>query len=274
MDTSSLSVFSLEREGHVAIVRLDRPDARNAMGPAFFDELPAVMSEVADDDAVRVVVLAANGPAFCAGIDLKAMVPEILPEGDGSSVAERQALLHRIRSMQEAISAVAACPVPVIAAVHGACIGGGVDLITACDIRLASADATFSVRETKLAMVADLGTLQRIQEIVPQGHVAELVYTGRDLSADRAVRIGLVNDVHPTHDALLDAAEGMAREIASNAPLAVQGAKRALQRSRDPSVADGLEDVAVWNAAFLQSEDLQEALQAYREGRPPEFTGR
>ena len=273
MDVPDCSALSLDREGPVATVHLNRPEARNAMGPAFFDELPTVMETVADAEAVRVVVLAAHGPVFCAGIDLKAMVPAILPEGEGSTVAERRELLQRIRSMQDAISAVEACPVPVIAAVHGPCIGGGVDLITACDVRLASADATFSVRETKLAMVADLGTLQRIQQIVPQGHVAELVYTGKDIPADRAARIGLVNDVHSTRDALRDAAKGMAREIAANAPLAVQGAKRMLQRSRDRTVEEGLEDVAVWNAAFLQSDDLREALHAYREGRPPEFEG-
>jgi enoyl-CoA hydratase len=176
--------------------------------------------------------------------------------------------------MQAAITAVADCPVPTIAAVHGACLGGGMDLVTACDIRMASADATFSVRETRIAIVADLGTLQRLPGIVGRGQAAELVYTGRDTSAAQAHAIGLVNAVHPDVDALHAAARALAQEIAANPPLAVRGSKAVMTAPDRPAVADGLERVALWNTAFLPSRDLQEALAAFVEKRPPEFTGR
>ncbi len=273
MDVPDLSVLRLDVKDAIATLWLDRPDARNAMNASFFEDLPAAFRAIDETEAVRAVVVAAEGPVFCAGLDLKQMAPDVLGEGEETTVRERQALLQRIRSMQAALQRVAQCSKPVIAAIHGACIGGGVDLITAADIRLASTDATFSVRETKLAMVADLGTLQRLQQILPQGHVAELVYTGKDLSADRAARIGLVNDVHAGREALHTAAHAMAQEIAANSPLAVQGAKQVLTRSRDGSVEEGLDYVALWNAAFLQSNDLREALEAFREGRPPSFRG-
>jgi enoyl-CoA hydratase len=169
---------------------------------------------------------------------------------------------------------VADCPKPVIAAVHGACIGGGVDLITACDIRLASADAYFSVRETKIAIVADVGTLQRLPRLIGRGHVAELAFTGKDVAAGRAERIGLVNEVLPDAGAVQEAARAMAAEIAANSPLAVMGTKAVLAACADRSVDEGLDYVAVWNAAFLASDDLTEAMGAFLEKRPPAFTGR
>jgi enoyl-CoA hydratase len=161
-----------------------------------------------------------------------------------------------------------------VAAVHGACIGGGIDLITACDIRLASADAVFSVRETKMAIVADVGTLQRLPRVIPEGHAAELIYTGKDIDAGRAREIGLVNDVLPDHDAVVAAARAMAAEIAANSPLAVRGSKAILQRGADLTVAQGLDLVALWNTAFIRSEDLNEAMNAFFEKRTPEFRGR
>jgi enoyl-CoA hydratase len=207
------------------------------------------------------VVLAARGRHFTAGLDLSIL---------GTDRGGRAGLLTFLRGMQAAVTSVAECPKPVIAAVHGACIGGGIDLITACDIRLAAPDASFSVRETRMAMVADLGTLQRLPGIVGAGHVAELVFTGKDVDAARAKEIGLVNDVH---DDVVAAAQAMAAAIAANSPLAVQGAKHILRQGEDLTVAQGLELVATWNAAFLQSKDLEEAVAAFFEKRPPEFRG-
>jgi enoyl-CoA hydratase len=175
--------------------------------------------------------------------------------------------------LQASVTAVADCPVPVIAAVHGWCIGGGVDLIAACDIRLASAEAQFSVREAKIAIVADIGSLQRLPAIIGKGHVAELAYTGTDISADRAAAIGLVNHVSPDADAVLVDARAMAAEIAANSPLAVQGTKAVLVAGEDQTVAEGLDYVATWNAAFLSSDDLTEAMTAFMEKRPGNFTG-
>lgn len=267
-------VLALERDGHVATLYLDRPDKLNALGPAVWDDLPAAMQALGGDEEVRAVILAARGRAFCAGIDLKAMGPQITQGlGDGSPVQQRKALLDLIRHMQDAITAVAACPKPVIAAVHGDCVGAGVDLVTACDIRLAASEAAFSVREARMAMVADLGTLQRLRGIVTEGHLAELAYTGKDISAERARQIGLVNNVFASRDELLAAAHVLAGEIAANSPLAVQGTKAVLRAGRKRAVAEGLDYVALWNAAFLQSDDLAEAITAFMEKRDPEFSG-
>jgi enoyl-CoA hydratase len=176
--------------------------------------------------------------------------------------------------LQDSITAVARCPKPVIAAVHGYCIGGGVDLISACDIRLASADAVFSVREAKVAIVADLGSLQRLPAIISAGHLAELAFTGKDISAERAKEIGLVNDVAADADGVLKAAYELAGEIAANSPIAVQGTKAVLAANEGRTVAEGLDYVATWNAGMLSSDDLVEAMTAFMEKRAPKFTGR
>jgi enoyl-CoA hydratase len=278
MDKSD--VLTVEHDGAVATLWLDRPEARNAMGPAFWDDLPLAMADLGADRAVRCVVIAARGPDFSVGLDLKAMAG-LLAGGEGagdgkatSAGARAFATRPGIVRLQRAISSVEECPKPVVAAVHGYCIGGGVDLISACDIRLASADAVFSVRETRIAIVADLGSLQRLPRIIGKGHVAELAYTGKDITADRAKEIGLVNDVLPHADAAVRAAHELASEIAANSPLAVQGTKAVLQACEDKSVSDGLDYVATWNAGFLPSDDLVEAMSAFMEKRAPRFEGR
>ncbi|MGA2519435.1 MAG: crotonase/enoyl-CoA hydratase family protein [Acidimicrobiales bacterium] len=283
-------VLSIERDDHVATLWLDRPEGRNAMGPAFWNDLPMAMAELSDDRSVRAVVVAARGPHFSVGLDLKAMAglltgagttsEEARPASDGSGdgapsmAARAMAARPSILRMQRSITAVADCPKPVVAAVHGYCIGGGVDLASACDIRLASADAVFSVRETRVAIVADLGSLQRLPHIIGKGHVAELAFTGKDITATRAKEIGLVNDVLPDADAVLAAARRLAAEIADNSPLAVQGTKAVLTACEDRSVAEGLDYVATWNAGFLGSDDLAEAMTAFMEKRAPQFRGR
>ena len=254
-------VLAVERDGHVVTVWLDDADRRNAMGEAFWRELPVVFGDLADDDGVRAVVLAAKGSHFTAGLDLA-----ILTTATGTP-AEAMAFVHRL---QAAVDTVADCPKPVIAAVQGACIGGGIDLVTACDIRLAAPDAVFSVRETRMAMVADLGTLQRLPRIVGAGHAAELVYTGADVDATRAKQIGLVNDVA---EDVVGAARALAATIAANAPRAVQGAKDVMRRSADLTVAEGLELAATTNVGLLGSDDLREAVTAFLEKRPPVFRG-
>src|SRR5439155_6243322 len=229
---------------------------------------------LSEDDDVRAVVVAARGSAFTVGLDLKTMGASITGGANKSSEAARRAIARReIKRMQASVTAVADCPKPVVAAVHGWCLGGGVDLITACDIRLAAADAVFSVRETKIAIVADLGTLQRLPGIIGRGHVAELALTGKDIDAERARQIGLVNDVLPDADAVVKAAHELATEIAANSPLVVQGVKAVLRASEGRPVADGLDYVGVWNAAFIQSNDLTEAMAAFLEKRSPNFTG-
>ena len=270
---STSSVLTIERDGHTATLWLDRAERRNAMGPAFWEDLPVLMHELADDPEVRAVVIAGRGPHFTTGLDLGAFGTIATGDGAASEAARRRRLLAGIKHMQGAITAVADCPKPVIAAVHGYCIGGGVDLITACDIRLAAADAVFSVRETRIAIVADVGTLQRLPGIVGAGHVAELAFTGKDITAARAREIGLVNDIHADAAAVVAAARALAAEIAANSPLAVQGTKAVLRACAGRSVAEGLDYVALWNAAFLTSNDLGEAMTAFVQKRPPHFTG-
>lgn len=275
-------MLDVERDGHVATVLLDRPQKRNAMGEAFFAELPQAMAEVSRDDDIRAVVIAAKGPHFTVGLDLTALAGiaggEETAAGDGGGRKPSPAKLasrtyDNVLRLQASISAVADCTKPVIAVVHGYCIGGGIDLISACDIRICSAGALFSVRETKMAIVADLGTLQRLPQILPMGHVAELVYTGKDIDADRAERIGLVNEVHPDGDSALAAGRALAAEIAANSPFAVQGTKAVLAHIHRQQVEDGLRFVAAWNAGHLRSHDLTEAVSAFMEKRSANFSG-
>ncbi len=274
-------VLTIEPDGEVATLWLDRPEARNAMGVDLWRDLPRAMAVLAGDAAVRAVVIAARGPHFSVGLDLKTMGGLLAGGGDtsdggssASSAARARGARTEVLRLQDAITAVARCPKPVIAAVHGYCIGGGVDLIAACDIRLASADAVFSVREAKMAIVADLGSLQRLPAIIGAGHVAELAFTGKDISAERAKEIGLVNDVAADTDGVHKAARSLAAEIAANSPSAVQGTKAVLAANEGRTVAEGLDYVATWNAGMLASEDLVEAVTAFMEKRPPKFTGR
>ncbi len=263
--------IQIETRGQVGWLWLNRPDKMNALSPDLWEDLPRAVEELVAESGVRVMVVAGRGRSFTVGIDLN-MLGELMPD-TGSVAAINRTLYLRLKELQKTFSSLEACPVPVIAAVHGWCIGAGMDLITACDIRLAASDAVFSVRETRMAMVADMGTLERLPGLVSSGHVAELVYTGKDIGANRAEQIGLVNQVYPDQQALLSGAREWAEQIASNSPWAVQGAKAVLAAERGRSVSEALDYVALWNTAFLQSDDLGEALAAFQERRPPRFTG-
>ncbi|MET0198096.1 MAG: enoyl-CoA hydratase-related protein [Rhodococcus fascians] len=263
-----VDVFSVERLGYVAILWMDNP--KSAFGAPFWDGLPAQMNALSDDEQVRVVIIASRSPHFSVGLDIKTPQP---PLAGASEAARRRALLARVKHHQATINSVADCPKPVIAAVHGYCLGAGIDLVTACDIRLAAADAVFSIRETRIAAVADVGTLQRLPGIISHGHVAELAFTGRDISADVALHIGLVNRLVTDREVLTAQALDVAHEIAANSPLAVQGVKAVLRANTGRSVAEGLDFVAIWAAAFLGSDDNLEARRALLERRPPRFSG-
>lgn len=272
-------VLTLEVSDHIATLWLDRPEARNAMGRALWRDLPRAAAAVQANRYIRVLVIGARGPHFTVGLDLKELGSSLMNGGSDvtgdTSRASANALSYQaVRTMQDSISSIAQLSVPVIAAVHGYCIGGGVDLISACDIRLCANDATFSVREAKVAIVADLGTLQRLPRIVGAGHVAELAFTGKDIDAARALSIGLVNSVHgQSADDVMHGAYALARDIAANSPLAVQGTKAVLAANDGRTIGEGLEFVARWNTMYLQSNDLKEALTAFVEKRPPNFTG-
>jgi enoyl-CoA hydratase len=278
-------VLTLEQDEFVVTVWLDRAEARNAMGMDLWRDLPRAMAAVSEESSVRAVIIAAKGPHFSVGLDLKAMGNLLAGGGSDGGGSERggsaPSMAARARGartealrLQDSITSVARCPKPVIAAVHGYCIGGGVDLIAACDIRLTSADAVFSVREAKMAIVADLGSLQRLPSIINAGHLAELAFTAKDISAERAKEIGLVNDVCGDAEGVLKAARALAAEIAANSPIAVQGTKAVLAANEGRTVAEGLDYVATWNAGMLASDDLTEAVTSFLEKRPPKFTGR
>lgn len=269
-----LVALRVEHKDGVAEVTLQGPGKGNAMGPDFWRELPLVFGRLDADPEVRAVVLTGSGAHFSYGLDLPAMMPRWGPVmAEGALAAARTEFLAEIRRLQASVNSVAACRKPVIAAVAGWCIGGGLDVAAAADIRLASADARFSLREVKVAIVADLGSLQRLVGVIPEGHLRELAYTGGDIDAERALRIGLVNDVYADREALLAAAHELAGRIADNPPLVVQGVKDVLDVNSSQRVEAGLRYVAAWNAAFLPSRDLGEAAQAFLERRPPRFTG-
>ena len=273
--TAEYKSLKVEKNEGVAEVVLAGPGKGNAMGPDFWREMPEVFAELDGDDETRAIVVRGDGNNFSYGLDLAAMMGDLGQQfGAGKNLAaERTRFLDLVGEMQKAFDNVAACRKPVIAAVSGWCVGGGVDLIAACDIRLCSADARFSLREVKVAIVADLGSLQRLPRIIGEGHTRELAFTGKDITAARAFQIGLVSDVYESTDEALASARALAGEIAANPPIVVQGIKRVMNYCQDKSVSDGLDYVAVWNSAFLQSADLVEAMTAFRERRAPQFKG-
>ncbi len=271
--SGSFESLSIETKDHVAQVTLLGPGKGNAMGPAFWAELPVAFAALDADPEVRAIVLTGSGRNFSYGLDLPAMGGMLAPMLGGGLAKERADFHIMVRGMQDAITAVADCRTPTIASVQGWCIGGGVDLISAVDIRYASADAKFSVREVKLAIVADVGSLARLPLILNDGHLRELALTGKDIDAARAEKIGLVNDVFADADAALAAAHETAREIAANPPLTVRGVKDVLDEQRTERVSASLRYVAAWNSAFIASKDLTEGITAMFEKRAPEFKG-
>lgn len=266
--------LTVEVNDHVAQVTLTGPGKGNAMGPAFWAELPVAFAALDADPDVRAIVLTGSGRNFSYGLDLAAMGGTLTPMmADGALAKERADFHTKLRAMQQAITAVADCRTPTIASVQGWCIGGGVDLISAVDIRYASADAKFSVREVKLAIVADVGSLARLPLILNDGQLRELALTGKDIDAARAEKIGLVNDVFADAEASLAAAHETAREIAANPPMTVRGVKDVLDEQRTEQVSASLRYVAAWNSAFIASKDLTEGITAMFEKRPPQFKG-
>jgi enoyl-CoA hydratase len=271
----SVKVARSAARADVAEVTMIGPGKGNAMGPDFWREMPDVFERLDRDESIRCVIVHGQGQNFSYGLDLMSMMGSLGAMFSGPQMAaERSKLLVLIDDLQRAFNRVASCKKPVIAAIAGWCIGGGLDLAAACDVRICSQDARFSLREVKVAMVADLGSLQRLPAIIGEGNTRELAFTGKNIDAQRALRIGLVSDVYESEAALLDAARALAAEIADNPPLVVQGIKQVMNDAVAPHVAAGLRSVALWNSAFLQSADLGEAIAAFAERRPPRFTGK
>jgi len=263
-------IFKVEKEGHIARLVLNRPEKRNAMGFAFYQGLTKIFSDFDQDPDVWVVVIRAEGKSFTAGTDLA----ELGGACADSSTATRERFRNMILEAQEGINTIERCRKPVIAAIHGHCIGGGVDMISACDIRIGARDALFSIRETRIAFIADVGTLQRLPHIIGHGWFRELALTGRDFGAEEALKMGFLTRVCEDREALYREADKLAADIAGCAPLAVQGTKEVILYSRDNGIYPGLQFVAQKNAAVVPSEDLFEAVTAFFEKRPPNFKGR
>ncbi|XP_034556726.1 delta(3,5)-Delta(2,4)-dienoyl-CoA isomerase, mitochondrial [Notolabrus celidotus] len=251
-------------------VELNRPEKRNAMNKAFWSEMVSCFNEIADDPDCRVVVVSGAGKIFTAGIDLMDMASDILqPHGDDVARISWN-LKKTIVKYQETFSVIERCPKPVVVAVHGACVGGGVDLITACDIRMCTQDAWFQVKEVDIGLAADVGTLQRLPKIIgSRSLVNELALTARRMYADEAKSSGLVSRVFVDKEAMMAGALEMAGEIAGRSPVAVQGTKVNLIYSRDHSVAEGLDYMASWNMSMLQTQDVMKSAQASMEKKSP-----
>lgn len=268
------SEIRIENKDGVAEVILNRPEKLNAMAPDFFFDIKNAFEEIDNDDSIRAAIVWAEGRMFTAGLDLKKSGGLLVGDGTNRSPASDNYKTYRkIRQLQDCFSALQVCRKPVIAAVHGKCVGGGIDLITAADMRVCSSDAEFSIFETRIAITADVGTLQRITAIVGKGMARELAFTGKFIGSERAMQSQLVNQVYPDKDSMLEGARATAREIAANSPLAVQGTKTVLNYSDEHSTDEGLEYVAQWNSAFIRSDDLTEAMNAFMEKREPKFTG-
>jgi enoyl-CoA hydratase len=271
----SSEVLSIEKQGAVGILWLDRADKYNALSTELWSGLPNALDELAADNQIGAIILAGRGDHFCAGIDL---VQDSLSDHKNSkarSPAEaNMRQLEHTRKFQAAITSIADCPLPVIAVIQGYCLGAGVDLITACDIRIASNDAVFSVRETLIGLVADVGTLQRLPKILSAGHVAELAYTGSDINAQRAEKIGLINDLYVSAEVAMDAGLKLANQIAANSPMAVRGTKFILQQGENLTTDQSLLLNGMYTLmSSLPSNDLQEGIKAFSERRPAKFTG-
>ncbi len=269
----SWKCFDVTVSNHVAHVVLNRPDELNSMISEFWNELPLIVRELDNRGDVRALVLSSTGRHFCAGMDLA--VFSSADNGLGGGAGEMGRVRARLRQtalmLQESFTSFEKARMPVLAAIQGGCIGGAIDMVTAADMRYCSADAFFVIQEINIGMTADVGTLQRLPKIIPDGVAREYAYTGRRMTAQRAVEVGLVNEVFPTHEALVAGVLEIAGEIASKSPLAVWGSKEMLTYARDHSVADSLNYIATWQTGMFQPSDMVESFTAKAEGRDPEY---
>ena len=266
----SYQTFLVRIENHVAHVAFNRPDRANALNQTAWHEMKTIFEELDDNDDVRVVILSGEGKHFCGGIDLELLMSIGSMNGKCEG-RKREKLRRQVLELQAPINAIEQCSKPVLAAIHGGCIGGAVDIVTACDMRYCTDDAYFCIREIDMGMVADIGTLQRLPKLIASGIVREMAYTGRNVFGPEAERIGLANRSYADRPTLLTEVQQIAETIAKKSPLSIRGTKVILNHSRDHSVADGLDYMATWNAAMLLSTDLTEAFQAKIQKRESVF---
>ncbi|MEM9599595.1 MAG: enoyl-CoA hydratase-related protein [Pseudomonadota bacterium] len=267
--------FSVSIADEVAHIRLSRPEKRNAMSESFWVDLPKIVRDIDENAKARVIVISADTvgekPIFSAGIDVSMFSSGGTGGADKNNPQHGADFYNTVRRLQDSFNAIEDCRIPVIVAIHGGCIGGGVDLITACDIRLGTLDSYITIYEINVGMTADVGTFPRILNHMPEGIVRELAYTGRRMSGTEAMQRGLFNTVYESEAEMMDAAMAMAREIASKPPLAVYGCKRIITYSRDHDTAEALDQIAVWNMSMLIPSEMMEAMMAKGQKRPGTF---
>jgi len=268
MNTQS---FDLSIDQKIAHIVLNRPEKRNALAADFWAELPRVIGDIDNGSKARVIVISSTGPIFCAGIDIAMLAGGVADGLDKNHPAYGAAFLAKVKSLQDTFTSLEQCRMPVLVAVQGGCYGAGVDMITACDMRYATEDAFFTITEIDVGMTADVGTFPRILNHLPEGIVRELAYTGRKMDAAEAKAHGLVNAVYKDQDDMLVGVMDMARQIASKSPLAVMGCKKTITYGRDHNTEDALEQIALWNASFLNPTEMMEAMQARAQKRPANF---
>ena len=272
MNYESFKYTSEEGVGHLI---LDKGEDLNKMTMNFWYELPRILDEIDKDASLRVLILSSTGKHFCAGMDLKNFGSLGNDAEKKTNVPDKARIgesLYRVaKELQDMLSKLEKLRIPVLAGIQGGCIGGGLDLVTAADMRFASKDAFFCIQEVNIGMAADIGTLQRLPRVIPEGKVRELAYTGRRMPAEEALEAGLVNKVYESHEEMISGLKEMAAVIASKSPLAVYGTKAILNFSRDHTIAEGLEYNALWSGAMLPQEDMAEAMMSNMEKRDPEF---
>lgn len=263
--------FEYSVKSHIAHVVLNRPEKVNALNDVAWKELKEIFELIDTTPEVRVAILSGNGKLFSAGIDLQLLMSVKQVENIECPGRRSEQIMKFVKELQAPVNAIENCSKPVIAAVHNGCIGGALDIIAACDLRYCTDDAYFTIKEIDMGMVADLGTLQRLPKFVKPAVVAEMAFTGRKVAAVEAKQIGLVNDHYSDKESMLSEIEKIAELIASKSPLSIRGTKEVLRFTRDHSVEDGLHHMAVWNAAMLMSDDLNQAFMSAMTKKPAEF---
>ena len=264
--------FKVSIENNVAHIVLNRPEAFNAMPRPFWNELPTIVHDINDNAKARVIVISSTGKHFTAGMDVSVFTDgESITASGGDPHTRAEAFRQFVLTLQGSFSCLDNARIPVIAAIQGGCIGGGVDMVSACDIRYATDNAFFQIAEINIGMTADVGTFPRLCNLIPQGWVRELAYAGRRLPAAKAKEIGLVNDTFATQDAMLAHVMELAHEIAAKAPVAVAGSKRMINYARDHSIADGLDYIATWQSGMFSPPHMMEAFAAKSQKREPNF---
>ncbi len=266
--------FDVNITGGVAHLQLCRPDAYNTMTAEFWTELPDIVSDIDAGARARAIVISSTGKHFSAGMDLGVFQGDstLLSSPDRSEQGRQRAhLFESVLKLQGTFSVLENCRIPVLAAIQGGCIGGAVDMVSAADLRYASSDAFFCIQEINIGMTADVGTLQRLPKIIPEGIARELAFTGDRMPAERALQVGLVNQVFDTHAELVDGVLDVAGRIARRSPLAIWGTKEMINFSRDHTVADSLRYMATWQSGMFQPGDMMEEFVAKSEGRDPSF---